>query len=267
VRSFDEIWGQAHEATETEITLPLIPRGDEPPDTPQTAPFPASPAEIIVPGGMPMPFGTGIDPSRPMIALTFDDGPSIHTERILDLLDEYGGHATFFVIGQRVESGRAVIIRAHESGHEVLGHSQTHRNMNNLSMRELRREIVEPHEAIEAVIGSIPQIFRPPFGALNSRVRSVAAENDFMIFNWSLDTRDWRSRCPETIHEVIFNNVRDRDIILAHDIHGTTAAAMETVIPELVAQGYQLVTLSELMQHSEQVLEAGALYTHGRQNK
>jgi peptidoglycan/xylan/chitin deacetylase (PgdA/CDA1 family) len=200
-----------------------------------------------------------------MVALTFDDGPSIHTPMILDQRREHGGRATFFVIETRITRYPNTILRAHEAGHEILGHTPTHRNLSNLSESEIRNEILNPHAALQELLGQpTAAIFRPPFGALNTRVRQVAESEGFAIFNWSLDTHDWRSRNAATVHDVVMNRVRDRDIILAHDIHGSTAEAMLTVIPELVSRGYQLVTLSELMYFSTQTVTAGGLFTHGR---
>jgi peptidoglycan/xylan/chitin deacetylase (PgdA/CDA1 family) len=241
-----------HAVPETQPPSSQTLETSEPPVT-----FAPSPSDIVVPD-------RGIDPTRPMVALTFDDGPSEHTARIMQLLDEHGGRATFFVIRSRVLHQPSTVIAAHEAGHEVLGHSSTHRNFTNLSREELRREILDPHTAIEDLIGPIPRIFRPPYGLLNSTVRSVASDNGFAVVNWSLDTRDWQSRNAETVHAMVMDNIRDRDIVLAHDIHASTAEAMITVIPELIERGYQLVTLSELMHYAERTLTPGGLYTHGR---
>jgi peptidoglycan/xylan/chitin deacetylase (PgdA/CDA1 family) len=261
IRDVREQLAPANESDTEAVGDSAVRAADTPESPTVSAPLPPSPSEIIAPPAS----GQRIDPLRPMVALTFDDGPSIHTETILDLLERYGGRATFFVIETRITRHRDTILRAHESGHEILGHSISHRNLSNLSESEIRREILTPHTAIEELLGQpVAPIFRPPFGAHSPRVRTVAGREGFAIFNWSLDTHDWRSRCAAAVHEAVMNRVRDRDIILAHDIHASTAEAMLTVIPELVARGYQLVTLSELMHHSPQTVEAGVIFTHGR---
>ncbi|MCL2754701.1 MAG: polysaccharide deacetylase family protein [Oscillospiraceae bacterium] len=278
VRSVGEVLGEevAGQATAAAPTIPAtssigpeIPApedGDwtDPPTEEERSPeMLPSPGQII--GGNVN--NRRIDPSRPMLALTFDDGPSAHTSKILDLLDTYGGKATFFVIASRVERNASTIRRMADEGHEVLGHTVSHRSLtsSSLSERDIRREILEAHGAIEAIIGTpIAPMFRPPYGNVNQRLRDVSRDLGFAIVNWDIDTQDWRSRNAEAIHGVVEKNVRNRSIILAHDIHAPTAESMETVIPMLVEMGYQLVTLSELMHFSNKELTAGNLYTHGR---
>ena len=265
LRGADEVFGEEVAVPET-TTAPLRVMSSSNPSTRResamfaTAPatMQPSPSELI--GGRRV-----IEATRPMVALTFDDGPSSHTAKILDLLDEYGGRATFFVIAPLVERHPELIARMASSGHEILGHTVTHRSLTSLSRSEVRKEIVDAHAVIETALGtSVPQIFRPPFGNVNSTVREVAGEVGFSIVNWDLDTRDWSSRNAITIHGVVEGNVRDRSIVLAHDIHAPTAESMELVIPMLVDMGFQLVTVSELMHYSGKEMSAGGLYTHGR---
>ncbi|MCL1881274.1 MAG: polysaccharide deacetylase family protein [Oscillospiraceae bacterium] len=258
----DVIDGADNENTDSGVsyTTPRIYTFTEPPEPATT--FAESPGEIITPG-MPEPLGRGIDATRPMIALTFDDGPSVYTGRIAELLEEHGGRGTFFVLGNRVANNRGLIENLYGNGHEFLGHSWRHSNMIELSNENIRREILDTHAAIENVIGTVPRIFRPPFGKFNQRVQDIAAENGFAIVGWEIDTFDWRSRCSDKTYSVIMSEVSDRTIILMHDIHTATAQAMETVIPRLVEKGYQLVTVSELMHYTGRTLQAGGFYSRG----
>ena len=240
----------------------------------------------------PMNRNDAIDPDRPMIALTFDDGPhDVHTPKILNLLKNYGGHATFFIPGNKVKrrrhiilyllekyGGRAtslvhgnrvkrrrdVILNMVEAGHEILGHSWDHSNLTRLSENQIRQQITDTNAAIEAVTGVPQNMFRPPFGAINQKVRNVSAEIGFALIHWSVSSGDWETRNADTIYDDIMNNVRDRCIILAHDVHSFTVEAMERVIPSLIEQGYQLVTVSELMAFGPGVLEPGKVYYDGR---
>ena len=205
-----------------------------------------------------------IDPSRPMIALTFDDGPGENTLLILETLEKYDVRATFFVIGNRVESRAHIVQQAFDDGHEILGHSWTHRRHTTLSRAEIRNEILQTNAVIEAITGFAPNMMRTPFGAVDRRVQNIAAELDVAIINWSVDTLDWRSRNEDAIYRIIMEQVHDRAIILCHDIHLPTAMAMERAIPSLIAQGYQLVTVSELMYYSGKILEPGQIYHSGR---
>ena len=205
-----------------------------------------------------------IDPSRPMVALTFDDGPGENTLLILEILKKYDALATFFVIGNRVESRAHIVSQTFDAGHEILGHSWSHRRLTALSRVEIRNEILRTNAVIEAVTGVAPNMMRAPFGLVDRRVQNIAAELDVAIINWSVDTLDWRSRNADAVYRIIMDNVHDRAIILCHDIHFSTAEAMERVIPSLIAQGYQLVTVSELMYYSGKILEPGQVYRCGR---
>ena len=204
-----------------------------------------------------------IDPSRPMVALTFDDGPSEYTPYILDILERYGGRATFFVVGNRVEAESDVVRRAVDLGCEIFGHSWDHRDFTRLTADEIRVQLLETNRVIESITGTSPQFFRPPYGAVNDTVKDVSRELGFGIVNWSVDTRDWETRNANAVYNAVMNRVTNRAIILSHDVHGTTVDAMKRVIPELISRGYQLVTVSELMYHSGVVFEPGKVYRSG----
>ena len=197
---------------------------------------------------------------RPMVALTFDDGPAAHTERILDVLEKYDGRATFFVLGHRIESWQYTIARAAYLGNEIANHAWSHTNLTRLNEESITWEIQATSTAIESITGFSPPILRPPFGQTNARVRYVAEELGYALINWDIDTLDWRYRDPDRIYDVIMNGVEDGSVILLHDIHGTTADAMERVIPSLIEAGYQLVTVSELLEYFWGELEPGRVY-------
>ena len=227
---------------------------------------PSSPNQIFIPPPPPMPVQLEervIDPLKPMIALTFDDGPHRrHTLRIVETFEAYGGRATFFVLGRALEDNAELIKRMGRNGFEVVGHTWHHVNLTNMSEEEIARETIETHSAIEALIGSIPHIFRPPFGAQNATVRRVAKELGFAIIYWSVDSWDWYVRNADMVAYKVLRDVSDGDIVVLHDPHPTTAAAMEQVVPELIARGYQLVTVSELLYHRGVVPEAGVVYRY-----
>ncbi|MCL2409861.1 MAG: polysaccharide deacetylase family protein [Oscillospiraceae bacterium] len=186
---------------------------------------------------------------RGMIVLTFDDGPSQYTDYILDLLERYNARATFFVLGYRLERRRDTVLRAVNIGSEVAGHTWSHRRLSALCNQGIAEAIQNTSAAIEEITGVRHSFFRPPYGLVNRNVAEVSAELGYTIINWTLDTMDWKYRDADTIYNTIMRQVRDGSIILMHDIHPTTMAAMERVIPSLIARGYQLVTVSELMYH------------------
>jgi peptidoglycan/xylan/chitin deacetylase (PgdA/CDA1 family) len=203
-----------------------------------------------------------IDPDKPMVALTFDDGPSNVTPRILELLNQYGGKATFCVIGNRVEGFSTIVGELYAAGNEIIGHSWDHKNLVKLTGAEIWRELVDTNEAITAATGFTPRLYRPPYGSVNDVLRGVSTQLGLSLINWSVDTLDWKTKNPDKTYESIMSSVKDGSIILCHDIYTATADAMEYVIPELIAQGYQLVTVSELLSFSDRAVEAGNIYNH-----
>jgi len=207
-----------------------------------------------------------VDPSRPMIALTFDDGPTLDTVQILDILEQYNSAATFFVVGQRVHEWSEVIQRIYDNGSEAVGHSWNHPSLTELSKEEIAWQLAKTHYAIEEVLEtSVPKIFRPPFSAQNETVRRVARDLGFSIIDWSVDTEDWRIRDAEIIAHRVLDFVQDGDIVVMHDLGvPETATAMEIVIPELIYRGYQLVTVSELFYYREVELLPGKVYDSAR---
>jgi peptidoglycan/xylan/chitin deacetylase (PgdA/CDA1 family) len=237
---------------------PALILGSEPPsgpglsDPPDPSALPS--ADVPIQSG-------NIDPNRPMVALTFDDGPSKYTSHILDILEQYGVRATFFVVGNLVNSNKNTVLRAMELGCEVAGHSWDHKNLTKLNDDELRQQITDTSNTIKALTDVALPFFRPPYGAVNERMQSVARELGVAMINWTVDPLDWKIRDADIVCDSIMRDVRDGYIILSHDMYRSTAEAMERVIPELIRQGYQLVTVSELLHHAHGgTLEAGRVY-------
>ncbi|MCL2564979.1 MAG: polysaccharide deacetylase family protein [Defluviitaleaceae bacterium] len=204
-----------------------------------------------------------VDSDKPMVALTFDDGPGKNTERILDILDNYPAHATFCVIGRSIAKYEDTVRRTFDAGHEIIGHSWDHTRYTILSRAGIERQIVETNNEIYRVTGIMPTFHRPPYGAMNHSVKSVSRELDMAILMWSVDPRDWETNATsDRIFEHIMDNVVDGSILLFHDIHDVTVYAIEKIVPALIERGYRLVTVSELMSHSENPVEAGNVYRH-----
>lgn len=195
-----------------------------------------------------------------MVALTFDDGPySPVTNRILDMLESVDGHATFFIVGNRASTYSSCVTRARDLGCELANHTWSHPNsgLTSISYAEVVDQIVSCNNAIYSVAGVTPSIMRPVGGSYND---SVASAVDMPMIIWSLDTQDWKYRDTDHVVNAILNNVSDGDVVLMHDLYPTTAAAMEIVIPELVARGYSLVTVSELAEYKGYDLEDSKAY-------
>ena len=204
-----------------------------------------------------------IDPMKPMVALTFDDGPSLYTIEILDALERYGAVATFYVLGDLVEGHSDIVLRAFNMGNEIASHAWSHRYLTVLSEDNVRTELLNTNDVIESVIGETPVTVRPPYGEINNRVVNVITEFGLPIIHWSVDPTDWRTRDADATFEYVMDNVTDRDIILLHDIYEPTAEAARRLIPALINRGFQLVTVSELLYHSGITPEPGEVYKSG----
>ena len=201
------------------------------------------------------------DPSIPMVALTFDDGPTDYTELILDILNRHGARATFCVLGRVANARQSVLVRIVEYGSEVVGHSWNHRRFSVIDADEITWQIRDTSNLIYRVTGQRPpRLMRPPYGDLNDTARLAAANLGYSFLLWSIDPRDWEFRDAEQVYHNIMSQIRASAIIVLHDTRETTAQAMELVIPSLLEQGFQLVTASELIAHHYGNLVAGESY-------
>lgn len=198
-----------------------------------------------------------IDKTKPMVAITYDDGPSKYTPRILDTLNTYDSHATFFVVGERVEEFSKTLKREFDEGHEVGSHTYNHVNLTKLSAKKIEYQLDKTDEALEGIIGQGASLMRPPGGAFNDKVKSNVHKP--MII-WSLNSNDWKTRNKDSIQKTVLNNIKDGDIILMHDLYEATADATEVIVPELKKQGFQLVTVQELADLRDIPLISGKPY-------
>lgn len=185
----------------------------------------------------------------PYIALTFDDGPhATLTPKLLDILKEKGVKATFFVLGQCVEANPDVLQRAVAEGHEIGNHSWDHKAFPKVGASGLTSQITNTNAAIEKAGGPKPTLVRPPYGATNSAItKRLNEEFGLKVIMWDVDPLDWKVRNSEHVRSEILKGTKSGSIVLAHDIHPTTVAAMPQTIDELKAKGFQFVTVSELL--------------------
>ncbi|MFI6320655.1 polysaccharide deacetylase family protein [Nonomuraea sp. NPDC050556] len=180
------------------------------------------------------------------VALTFDDGPSRYTTKLLDLLDEAGAKGTFFVVGQNTARYPDVLKRMVAEGHELGSHTQNHANLTRLSAEKAYKEIMGPMPDLEAAGASVT-LMRPPYGATNGTVGRAAERAGLAQILWTVDPEDWRVRNSAVVARRVLAHTKRGSIVLVHDIHPTTVAAMPKVIAELKRRGYELVTVSELL--------------------
>lgn len=184
-----------------------------------------------------------IDPNKPVIAFTFDDGPSKYTEDILTEFNKYQGAATFFVIGNKLDAYKKTLQKMVKLGNEIGNHSYNHQWMNRMSEEELTEQINKTQEKITKITGFTPTRIRPTYGALNERIKKTSV---LEIALWNVDPKDWKYKNSKTIAERILKKAEDQSIILLHDTHKRSVEAVKIVLRELDKQGYQFVTLGEL---------------------
>lgn len=192
------------------------------------------------------------------VALTFDDGPSGRfTDRLLDGLKERNAHATFLLCGYRIKEYPGEVRRIIEEGHEIGNHGYSHRNMQQLSRRDIAKELMDTQALLEGV--SI-RFFRPPGGCCSDGVRQVAEARNLAILNWSVDPKDWAVSDAASVERAVMKNVADGDVILLHDMSDSSVSAALHIIDQLSAQGYRFVTASQLAALRGYVPKAGKTY-------
>ena len=212
--------------------LANIPKPPEP--KPEPKPAPAVPAPAPTTGNK-------------VIALTFDDGPGPYTAHLLDVLDQYGAKATFFLIGSKVSSQANVVRSIHARGHQLGNHSWSHPELPKLPVDQIAGEIDRTNDAIKQATGVTPAILRPPYGAVNGVVLEQLRLRGKSSILWSVDTRDWADRNSDIICSRAVAGARPGAIILMHDIHQTSVGAVPCILSALKQQGYSFVTVQGLL--------------------
>ena len=231
----------------------------------QTLPDPEGNAQAAVESGtqeVSAPAETS-QPRPKAVALTFDDGPSRANDgKILNALQKYGAHATFFVLGDRARVDGDILQMYLAAGCEIGSHSWNHPQLSKMKWKKVERQITKTNNIVSKLANGYQISFlRPPYGSISNKMRKKIK---MPMILWSLDTEDWKSRNAKKIFRKVKNNVQDGDIILMHDIYGTTAEAVEKVVPWLQDQGYDILTVSALMARKGKTLENGKAYTDGR---
>ncbi len=229
-----------------------------------------------------------VDPSKPMIALTYDDGPaSDYTTKIIDQLYKYDGAATFYMLGDRAfrEDQKQIIFDVINGGNEIGAHSDSHPYLPSISAKlspegsafiigsskkELTPKDKKVKSSLEYELNSVQNYiskitkgeytvstYRAPYGATDKVIQELS--NSPFIY-WTIDTEDWKTKDPQKIYNHVMDNVEDGDIILMHDIHKQSVDASLDLIPALKKEGYQLVTVSELFKAKGITMIPGKTY-------
>lgn len=184
-----------------------------------------------------------------VVALTFDDGPhGTLTPKVLDILRNNNVKGTFFMQGCNVTAHPQVVRRMVNEGHEVGNHTWNHAYLSKVSREKAEDQLQRTNEAIRNACGVIPVVMRPPGGYTNAGVASWARQRfGFTTIMWDVDTNDWRKPGSAVVAARAVNGAKPGSIILVHDIHASTVAAVDAIVKGLKNRGYELVTVSELL--------------------
>ncbi|MBQ1501790.1 MAG: polysaccharide deacetylase family protein [Firmicutes bacterium] len=199
------------------------------------------------------------DDGRPIVALTFDDGPNPQiTPRLVKYLSDRGVHATFFMLGARAAAYPDVVKQVWEAGNQICSHTYDHVHpLTELSDENLAAQVNGTIKTIADATGEIPKYIRPPYGTINA---ATAAKIGYPMMLWTVDTRDWDYRNTEKVYNAIINNVYDGAVVLMHDNYDTTAEAAARAIDTLQEQGWRFVTLEEYYQIRDMRPQPGHVY-------
>lgn len=197
-------------------------------------------------GAVSLPVSSPEDYSdQKLVALTFDDGPHpVYTERLLDGLKERNVKATFFLIGKSADKYPDLVKRMAEEGHLIGNHTMDHVQLNHQTYEKALEQIRKSNQVISQITGQTPRYIRPPFGEWS---KELEEEVDMTAVLWDVDPVDWKVKNTETVVKRILKNAGEGDIILLHDVYGTSVDAALEIVDQMRAEGYEFVTVDEII--------------------
>lgn len=204
---------------------------------------------------------SSIQTDQLVTALTFDDGPHpTNTPRLLKILRDRNIKGTFFLVGKNAKAYPALVRQIIAEGHEIGNHTWTHGSLTGMSDDQIRKELKMSADAVFEAAGYRPQTLRPPYGAVNARVKDlIFSEFGYPTIMWSVDPQDWRRPGVSVVTSRLVNGVRPGSILLVHDIHAPTIEAMPGTLDQILAKGYRFVTVSQLMNIEKAGMPLGVL--------
>ncbi|MFJ9466447.1 polysaccharide deacetylase family protein [Streptomyces caniferus] len=193
------------------------------------------------------------------VALTFDAGPSEHTNRLLDILKKEKVHATFFMLGQNhVEKRPAEVKRIDAEGHELANHTWSHQILTDIAPGEAKRELSRVQDAVRKITGKAPKLMRPPQGRTDEEVSKISKDLGLAQVLWSVTAKDYQTNDSALITKRVLDQTERDGIILLHDIYKGTVPAVPGILKELKKRGYTVVTVSQLLSPAKP--EPGMVY-------
>ena len=182
------------------------------------------------------------------VALTFDDGPSPYTDRLLQILNQNDAKSTFFLIGNKVAANPAGAKRIADAGMEVANHTWEHPNMTTIPPEDIGSQISRANDAIQAATGQRPKLLRTAGGLINDNVLAAAKQQGMADINWDVIPFDWvNDSNTAATRYMLMTQIKPGSVVLFHDTYSSTVDLVYQFIPVLRANGYHLVTVSQLL--------------------
>ncbi|NTY58288.1 polysaccharide deacetylase family protein [Mycolicibacterium sphagni] len=182
------------------------------------------------------------------VALTFDDGPSPYTDRLLGILNDADAKATFFMIGNKVAANPAGAKRVADAGMEIGNHTWEHPNMTTIPPEDVPAQFSKANDAIKAATGQTPVLWRPAGGLTNEAVNKVAAQYGVAGILWDVIPFDWMNDSnTAATRYMLMTQIKPNSVVLFHDTYSSTVDLVEQFIPVLKANGYHLVTVTQML--------------------
>lgn len=194
------------------------------------------------------PDNATIDGGTQEIHLTFDDGPNpATTPRLLELFEEEGVKATFFVIGEQVEKHEDLLLEVSKRGHSIGNHTYSHQFLPLLTTQRLEKEILFTNSRIADITGKSPKLFRPPFGIVDKKTHSLLKEQDMKTVYWSAFSEDWRQIGERSVVDRLSKYAAPGGIMILHELEPTgnqTIAAARTLIHKLKRKNFRFSAIA-----------------------
>jgi peptidoglycan/xylan/chitin deacetylase (PgdA/CDA1 family) len=182
------------------------------------------------------------------VALTFDDGPTPYTDRLLSILTANKAKATFFEIGNKVAANPAGAKRVVEAGMELGNHTWEHPNMTTLPLEDVPSQLSRANDAIAAATGVTPKLWRPPGGLTNATVNEQAGKVGLAGILWDVIPYDWINDSNTAASRLLLmSQIKPGSVVLLHDTYSSTVDIVEQFIPVLKANDYHFVTVTQLL--------------------
>ena len=232
-------------ASESDPPATPDPNAQPAPSAPSTAP--TSPAPAVTPSPTPQTDGEVDCRKASCVALTFDDGPGPYTMTLLRHLQQANVPATFFMLGEKVKAQPAIALAVADAGHELGVHTWDHRRLTRLTAEQVREELTSTIKLIKKTTGQRPALLRPPYGETDHIVAAEAKKAKLAQILWDVDTLDWKTRSTKKTVKAALKQTKRGSILLLHDIHATSVAAVPAILEGLQKKGYTFVTVSHLL--------------------